>query len=109
MPTRRQARILALQCLFANEFLGEAPQSVVSRIADSLQEEVGDFTLQLIQKTSENEKQLNELVKEHLRNWEYERVSILDRVLIKIAVAEMLYFSDIPVEVSINEALEISK
>jgi len=109
MSSRRFARILALQCLFANEFLKEDPKAISSRVAGSLDEEVDEFALQLIEKSSENEKKLNDLIRGHLRNWEYKRVSIFDRVLIKMAVAEMLYFPDIPVEVSINEALEISK
>jgi len=109
MSSRRFARILALQCLFANEFLREDPQKVALRVADSLNEQVDDFTLELIKKTTGNEKQLNDLITGHLRNWEYKRISIFDRVLIKMAVAEMLFFPDIPIEVSINEALEISK
>lgn len=109
MPSRRFARILALQCLFANEFLREDPQTIALRVADSLNEQVEDFTLELIRKTTDNEKQLNDLITGHLRNWEYKRVSIFDRVLIRMTVAEMLFFPDIPIEVSINEALEISK
>lgn len=109
MPSRRHARIIALQCLFANEFLKEDPHSVCEKVCSSLEEEIVEFAIKLIQKASDNEQQINELIKEHLRNWDYKRVSILDRVLIKIAVTEMLFFPDIPVEVSINEALEISK
>ena len=109
MSSRRHARILALQCLFANEFLKEDPDTIALRISESLHENAGSFTIQLIKQTTEHESQLDNLIKEHLRNWEYERVSIFDRVLIKMAISEMLFFSDIPVEVSINEALEISK
>lgn len=109
MPSRRHARILALQCLFANEFLKEDSDTIAARISESLNEKMGDFTFQLIKQTVEHESKLDTLVKEHLRNWEYKRVSIFDRVLIKMAVAEMLYFPDIPIEVTINEALEISK
>jgi N utilization substance protein B len=109
MSSRRTARILALQCLFANEFLKEDPETITSRISESLNQRVEDFTFKLIKQAIEHEDKLDKLIKEHLRNWEYNRVSIFDRVLIKMAVTEMLYFPDIPVEVSINEALEISK
>lgn len=109
MSSRRHARILALQCLFANEFLKEDPDTIVTRISESLNEKIGDFTLQLVMQTAEHEDKLDILIKEHLRNWEYKRISIFDRVVIKMAIAEMLYFPDIPVEVTINEALEISK
>lgn len=82
---------------------------MISNVADSLETQPGDFTFALLKKVSDNETELNDLIKEHLRDWDYSRVSVLDRAIIKIATAEILYFPDIPVEVSINEALEMSK
>lgn len=109
MLSRRLARRLALQVLFSNEFLKEQIESVAYRIAESLDEKLSSFSLDLIYKTSENESELNELIRKHLRNWDYQRVAVLDRVLIRMALCEIVYFPDIPVEVTINEALEISK
>lgn len=109
MLSRRLSRRIALQILFSNEFLREEIESVACRIAESLGERLSPFSLELVRKTSENEEQLNELIRKHLRNWDYKRVAFLDRVLIRMALCEILYFADIPVEVTINEALEISK
>lgn len=109
MLSRRQARRIALQILFANEFLRENIESVAYRVAESLQEEITPFTLELVEKTYQHEDQLNELIRKHLRNWDYQRVAVFDRVLIRMALCEIIHFPDIPVEVSINEALEISK
>ncbi|RMG33022.1 MAG: transcription antitermination factor NusB [Methanobacteriota archaeon] len=109
MLSRRLARRMALQVLFANEFLHEDVKSVAQRIAESLNEPLTPFTIELITKTTEHEAELNQLIRKHLRNWEFDRVAIFDRVLIRLALCEILFFPDIPVEVSINEALEISK
>jgi len=109
MLSRRLARRIALQILFANEFLREQIESVAHRVIESLDEQVSPFTMELVKKTSENEESLNNLIIKHLRNWDYKRVAALDRVLIRMALCEIMHFPDIPVEVTINEALEISK
>ena len=109
MQSRRLARRIALQILFANEFLREPEADVALRVVESLNEELSPFTLSLVQKTTLHEEELNDLIRKHLRNWDYKRVAVLDRVLIRMALCEIAYFSDIPVEVSINEALEIGK
>lgn len=109
MATRRQARRLALQALFVNEFLKEDPLSILERVAQSLGEEIQDFTRELIVKTTENRAVMNKLIKQHLINWELHRIAVLDKMLISMALTEIIFFPDIPVEVTINEALEISK
>jgi N utilization substance protein B len=109
MLSRRLARRIALQILFANEFLKEDIELVADRVVESLNERMTPFTKELVVTTFENESELNELIRKHLRNWDYKRVAVLDRVLIRMALCEIVYFPDIPVEVTINEALEISK
>ena len=109
MHKRREARKLALQILFANEFLKEDITSVAARISESVSEKVPQFTRDLLRITTENHRELDELIRNHLRNWDFNRVAILDRILIRLALSELLYFPDIPAEVTINEAIEISK
>ncbi|MGH1362348.1 MAG: transcription antitermination factor NusB [Calditrichia bacterium] len=109
MLSRRLARRTALQILFTNDFLRENIRDVASKVSESLEERVIPFTMDLAVITTEHEDELNDLIKKHLRNWDYQRVAVLDRVLIRMALCEMIHFPDIPVEVTINEALEISK
>lgn len=109
MLSRRLARRFALQILFVNEFLREDIMAVAERVAESLNENLNPFTIELVERTCENEDELNDLIRKHLRNWDYKRVAVLDRVLIRMALCEIVHFPDIPVEVTINEALEISK
>jgi len=109
MISRRQARRMALQILFANEFLKEDVETVSRRVLESLEEKPSPFTRELVEKTTQGRDKLDRLIEEHLKNWDINRIALLDRVLIRMALAEMLYFPDIPVEVTINEALEIGK
>jgi transcription antitermination factor NusB len=51
----------------------------------------------------------DEQIERHALNWEFERIAHLDRQIMRIAITEMLRFDDIPVKVSINEALELAK
>ncbi len=107
--SRRQARRLAMQILFANEFLKEDYQEVSQRVLKSLNAEADTFTMELVRLATEQQDILNQLIAENLRNWDLQRVAVFDRVLLRMALAEMLNFPDIPPEVTINEAVEICK
>lgn len=67
------------------------------------------FLTDLLKKTVLNDAKLNEFIADKLTNWDKERVAILDKILLKMAIAELLYFPSIPVKVTINEYLELAK
>ena len=54
-------------------------------------------------------KKLNSIIEPVLKNWDFARISRIDRYILWIALAEMLYMLDIPATVSINEAIELAK
>lgn len=68
-----------------------------------------EFSKMLIRKTLEGETLLDELIDKAAKNWELERIAILDRILMQMAISELLYFDEIPPKVSVNEAIEIAK
>lgn len=72
-----------------------------------------DTTIQfgdvLIKNYFDEDSYYNGLLESHSRNWEIDRVAMIDKILIKMAIAEMASFPSIPVNVSINEYIEISK
>ena len=49
------------------------------------------------------------MIEARTRNWEIERIALTDIILIKMALTEFIYFSQIPVKVTMNEYIEISK
>ena len=72
-------------------------------------EEEKKFAMDLLAKTIQQNDELIALIQPKLKNWEMERVAILDLILLKLAVCELKYFPTIPVKVSINEYIDISK
>ncbi len=68
-----------------------------------------EFAKILIRKVVENQEFIIDILKKISINWEYDRISIIDRTLIMIAVVEFIYCSEVPVKVSINEVINISK
>lgn len=109
MLSRRQARRLALQILFCNEFLKEDILPVAERIAITLQQTINPFCKSLILTTHTHRLELDNLIHTNLKNWDIERIAMIDRLLLRLALSELLYFPDIPLEVTINEAMELGK
>ncbi|MFN7095341.1 MAG: transcription antitermination factor NusB, partial [Burkholderiales bacterium] len=68
-----------------------------------------DFYSQLITHALEQDQAFEEIIKQHIKNWSIERIVLLDKVIIKLALAEMMYLNSIPIKVSINEYIELSK
>ncbi len=68
-----------------------------------------EFIEQLFNSVIELEPQYKELIAKNTRNWEVERLPLTDRVILEMAISEMVHFPSIPVKVTINEYLELSK
>jgi len=68
-----------------------------------------EFGINLLEKVISNDAQLQSELKGKTPNWDEQRIAQLDNVLLKIAIAELLFFPTIPVNVSLNEYLEIAK
>ena len=68
-----------------------------------------EFALKLFKKVLENSKKLEKDIQSRILNWDIERIAPIDRIIIKMSFVEIIYFSEIPSSVSVNEYLEISK
>lgn len=68
-----------------------------------------DFAFELMEVTISKDEVLRELLQPRLKNWDPERVATIDFILLKMGLAEFLYFESIPTKVSINEYIEIGK
>lgn len=67
------------------------------------------FYEELYQKTVEKDSDLEKIASEKIKNWDIERLATLDRIILMMAISEMMHFPSIPVKVSINEYIELSK
>lgn len=73
------------------------------------EEEEYEFTLQLFRKTLALGEESEGLIKEAAKNWELDRIAVLDVILMKMALAEAQTFESIPLKVTLNEYIELSK
>jgi N utilization substance protein B len=67
------------------------------------------FVVDLYRKTIIHDKEAEVMIGEKTRNWEVDRIAMMDVLLMKMAITELLHFQSIPVKVSLNEYIEISK
>ena len=67
------------------------------------------FATQLLDSVILNKQKLDEIISKYLINWDLDRVATMDIIILKAAIAELLYFSSIPVNVTLNEYIEIAK
>ncbi|MEJ2542445.1 MAG: transcription antitermination factor NusB [Calditrichaceae bacterium] len=106
---RRAERITALKILYALEFNSTGIEEQIDLYKTNIQEDVSEFTTDIIRTTTKNRNELDELIKSQLHNWDFSRVSVIDKVLLRMALTELKYFPDVPAEVTLNEVIEISK
>lgn len=76
---------------------------------DDSESEDKDFARNLLRKTIFYSPEYAEIISARAKNWELERIAMIDIILMKMAIAELLQFSSIPVKVTLNEYIEISK
>ncbi len=109
--SRRKAREAVLQALYWTESAGDPVQQTVHTmcIRTELSPDASAFAMELGKTVWAHREELDELVVPVLQNWSLDRVSRIDRILLRMALAEMRYFPDIPFKVSIDEAIELAK
>ncbi|MCK4538060.1 MAG: transcription antitermination factor NusB [Candidatus Krumholzibacteria bacterium] len=110
MSRRRKARETALQALYASEVSGKAWEEA---LVDMLRrrkssEEAEEYARRIVRHVSESKDELDEKIIGSLENWRFDRVSIIDRIILRIALAELIHCREVPVNVIINEAIEIA-
>jgi transcription antitermination factor NusB len=111
MRLRTRAREVSLHVLYQMEISkGDFVDLFDNYIAHNAQEaEVIDFSKALASGVLANIKSIDEIIKRHVKNWEIERMAIIDRNILRAATYELLYIKEIPPKVSINEAIELAK
>lgn len=110
MSRRRKAREIALQTLYAAG-IGEAGWEIA--LADSIRrrgpsEEASEYAGRLVRGVSGSRGRLDGMISSHLENWKLERVAAVDRIIMEIALYELLECPEVPLRVIIDEAIEIA-
>ena len=107
---RRKAREATMQALYALEISNGFPQDVLELCDDSFNNSENDiYTRELFNCVVEKQSWADDLISQCLENWEYSRVAILDKILLRMGVSEIYHIDDVPPKVSISEMVEIAK
>ena len=109
---KRMARILALQVIYAQEFNGSNINETFKHMLDlndTPEELVIQYGKHLCNLTLSNKENIDVLIKERLKNWDFSRITIMDRLILRMSLSEMLYEDNVPPKVSIAEGVEIAK
>jgi len=111
MTTRRRAREVVLQMLFQLDFAGGEPAGVVESYRDSFGEGPlpDEFAVGLFLEVSTTRAGIDERIVSTSENWRLERMSVVDRNILRLGVHEILHRPDVPPRVAINEAVELAK
>jgi N utilization substance protein B len=68
-----------------------------------------EFAVKLLRESLWNGKEYKELIDKYTKNWESERIALMDMVIMQIAIAEIMEFPSIPISVTLNEYIDIAK
>ena len=112
MGTRRKSRELAMQMLFQGDLGKQTPEEVRALFwpsRDDVDAETRGFAEELYRVASERRAEIDALIETHAQNWRLERMAVVDRNLLRAAVAELLGYPNTPAAIVINESLEIAR
>ena len=106
---RSDEREFAFQMLYAAEYNKDPWQEQIDRLDKQNRPKVTPFVEKLVLVCENHRKEFDDRISQRLKNWELKRIAVIDKVILRMALAEIYYFEDIPPEVSINEAIELAK
>ena len=111
MANRRTARQVALQALYWVESSGDPIELAVADLAqrENLPEQLRNFALKLCRNVLNDHQRFDEMIASAALNWEVSRIGRIERIVLRIALAELFGSEEIPPKVSINEAIELSR
>jgi transcription antitermination protein NusB len=111
MQERRKAREFVVQVSYAHELLDENLDTTFERLAvnSNLSKPLLELADAIVQQSVAHRKEFDEIIRDKSKNWDLDRIAIIDRLILRMALAEFFYFEDIPPKVSISEAIEIAK
>ncbi len=112
MHNRREAREAALKAIYAVDIGKNSTQQATKLIIKenlSGDTEAIKFAEKLLLVTVDFSVDYDQLIEQHIKNWDVNRLAIIDKLILRMAISEMLHFDDVPTKVTINEAIELAK
>jgi N utilization substance protein B len=107
MSARSKARKRALDTIFEADLKGISIP--VTNTNDETDQEVANYSLDLVKGIKENQTQIDEMISNSLKDWSFDRIPRVDRNILRIAVYELLFQKDVPTNVVISEAVNLAE
>ena len=112
MGKRRKAREIALQFLYQLDLSGDedpAPSAAEFWARHPIADDAREFADALVRGTKANQPKIDQIIAQFTEHWDLDRMAVVDRNILRVAAYELLWRSDVPAKVAINEAIEIAK
>ena len=113
MSTRRQAREMALQMLYQSDVGGADGEQVLAEFRPTEYSADADrafsYARSLVEGTLSHRQEIDDLIRQQAEHWRLERMPPVDRNILRLAVYEFLYQTDVPKLVILDEAIELAK
>jgi N utilization substance protein B len=108
---RRKARELALRMLYQAETAGEDPEFALARYCESFpyQQDIIDYACLLLAGIKQDRETIDRYIEGVSEHWKLDRITYIDRNILRLGIYEMLFSSDVPPKVAIDEAIELGK
>ena len=109
MSARSKARKAALDLLYEGDIRKTSPISILNQRSGDLEFVIRDFTKELVQGVDENRRKIDELITTYSQGWDMDRMPVIDRNILRLAIYEILWSKDVPPAVAIDEAIELAQ
>ena len=107
---KRKSRIIALQALYAFQISETTIDVLLEHIKSNQEsEEIISYAKSLSMLTINNLDDIDFYIADNAQNWEFDRISLIDKLVLRLSLAEMMYEDSVPPKVSIVEGVEIAK
>ncbi|MBN2546127.1 MAG: transcription antitermination factor NusB [Spirochaetes bacterium] len=108
---RREGRIIAFQALFAYDFTKKSIDELLKFdwLENECSNESLDYAKFLIKGTIENIELIDSKINSRLRNWDFDRISIIDKSILRFSIYSLIFEKNLSKNIIINEAIEIVK
>ena len=102
---------MAIEALYRHALLGESPRTALEEIErrEQPRPEERDLARQIVASFEAHRDRIQHMIETTVENWDPQRILLLDRAILEAALAEILGVPEVPVEVAIDEAIEIAK
>lgn len=109
MSARSKARKAALDLLYESDIRKVSAEVILAQRLEGLEYIIRDYTKTLIEGVVRNKMKIDELIQTYAQGWDFDRLPVVDRNILRLSIFEILFQGDLPPAVAISEAVELAK